>query len=440
MNSKLNVLRGEESKRVFDFRVVITNPNAVSQIETTKKELLNKLVQELIERGAESEEQFNQELEKINYYVNYEWQDLRELRGNALLNHYYKEYDIPTLFNAGFMDAAAVAEEIYQCDIVGGEPTIERLNPLKIRIFKSGYSNKVEDADMIVLEDYWSPGKIIDTYYDVLTQKDVEYIESIANNAGKASADSMDNIDDRAGFIPNPYIQGEDGEFSAEDLFPSEAEESSLLPYDVAGNVRVIKVFWKSRRKIKKVKSFDPETGEETINFYPETYVPNTDAGEEEFEEAFENSQQSKVKTLIIGDDLVNHERVENIIQLITLIKKYSNFNLVVLNEELSQKIDSCKNFDLEELEELKSFNGTLVYKLIDENNDELIASQTFANVAKVSNGNEVYVISKNEKVKRVLKIDENLHGTIAILKTKINEDIFNGYGYKQVKIEKVEA
>lgn len=56
MNSKLNVLRGEESKRVFDFRVVITNPNAVSQIETAKKELLTKLVQELIERGAESEE------------------------------------------------------------------------------------------------------------------------------------------------------------------------------------------------------------------------------------------------------------------------------------------------------------------------------------------------------------------------------------------------
>ena len=147
-----------------------------------------------------------------------------------------------------------------------------------------------------------------------------------------------------------------------------------------------------------------------------------------------------KIKTLIIGDDLVNHERVENIVKLLAIFKKYSDFNLVVLNEDLAKKIDSCKNFDLKELEELKSFNGTLVYKLIDENNDELIASQTFANVAKVSNGNEVYVILKNEKVKRVLKIDENLHGTIAILKTKINEDIFNGYGYKQVKIEKVEA
>lgn len=163
-------------------------------------------------------------------------------------------------------------------------------------------------------------------------------------------------------------------------------------------------------------------------------------AGEEEFEEAFENSLKAKVKTFIIGDDLINHERVENIIQLLALIKKYSDFNLVVLNEELAQKIDSCADFDLEELEELKSFNGTLVYKLIDEKNDELITSQTFANIAKVSNGNEVFIISKNEKIKRILKIDEDLQGTIAILKAKNSEEIFSGYKYKQVKIEKVEA
>ena len=37
MNSKLDVLRGEESKRVFDYRVIVTNPNAVSEIEENKK-------------------------------------------------------------------------------------------------------------------------------------------------------------------------------------------------------------------------------------------------------------------------------------------------------------------------------------------------------------------------------------------------------------------
>ena len=107
---------------------------------------------------------------------------MREVRANALLNHYSKELNFPFLFNQGFTDAMAVGEEIYQCDIVGGEPIIERLNPLKVRIFKSGYSNRIEDADMIVLEDYWSPGKIIDVYYDVLTKKDMEYIEKMPNH------------------------------------------------------------------------------------------------------------------------------------------------------------------------------------------------------------------------------------------------------------------
>jgi hypothetical protein len=41
-------------------------------------------------------------------------------------------------------------------------------------------------------------------------------------------------------------------------------------------------VYWKSRRKIKKVKSYDPETGEEQFNFYPETYYCKPELGEEE--------------------------------------------------------------------------------------------------------------------------------------------------------------
>lgn len=285
MNSKLNVLRGEESRRVFDYRVIVTNPNAISEIENNKKEELLKNLQELIANTSKSEEEFNQELEKLNDYYTYEWQDMREIRGNAILNHYVKEYNIPLLFNNGFMDAVTVGEEIYQCDIVGGEPIIERLNPLKVRIFKSGYSNKIEDADMIIIEDYWSPGKVIDTYYDVLSKKDIEYIENIPDHVGQASIDSMDNIDERFGYVNNHMVGEEistDGfYFDPFNLF-SDSISNSLLPYDLAGNIRVLKMYWKSRRRIKKVKSYDPETGEEIYNFYPETYVIDKDNGEEE--------------------------------------------------------------------------------------------------------------------------------------------------------------
>ena len=285
MNSKLNILRGEESKRVFDYRVVVTNPNAISEIENNKKEELFQRLKTLISNTSQSEEEFNQELEKLNDYYTYEWQDMREVRANALLNHYIKEYNIPFLFNTGFMDAMAVGEEMYQCDIVGGEPTIERLNPLKVRIFKSGYSNKIEDADMIIIEDYWSPGKVIDTYYDVLSKKDIEYIEKLPDHVGQAAVDSMDNIDERYGYVNNNMVGEEistDGfYFDPFNLF-SDSTSNSLLPYDLAGNLRVLRVYWKSRRRIKKVKSYDPETGEEVYNFYPETYIINKDAGEEE--------------------------------------------------------------------------------------------------------------------------------------------------------------
>lgn len=286
MNSKLNVLRGEESKRVFDFKVVVTNLNAISEIEDNKKNELLQRLQEMITDTSISEDEYNIKLEKLNDYYTYEWQDIKEVRANELLNHYIKEYDIPLIFNNGFMDAMTCGEEIYQCDIVGGEPVIERVNPLKIRIFKSGYSNKVEDADMIILEDYWSPGRVIDTYYDVLSPKDIKYIETMPDYIGQGAVDQMDNIDERYGFVNQNMIGDEitvrDGTyfFDPANLF-TEGIANSLLPYDLAGNLRVLRLYWKSKRKILKVKSYDPETGEEEWNFYPENYVVNKEAGEE---------------------------------------------------------------------------------------------------------------------------------------------------------------
>lgn len=318
INNKLRVLSGEESKRVFDFKVVVTNPNAITEIENNKKQELLQRLQEWVSNTAQSEEEANQELEKINDYYTYEWQDMREIRANALLNHYIKEYNIPLIFNQGFMDAMTVGEEIYQCDIVGGEPIIKKLNPLKIRIFKGGYSNRVEDADMIILEDYWSPAQVIDTFYDVLTKKDMEYIEKMPDHVGQAAVDSMDNIDERYGFVNNHMIGDE---ISTESFFwdPMGAYDgvnNSLLPYDMAGNLRVLRVYWKSRRRIKKVRSYDPQTGEEVFNFYPETYVIDKDAGEEEqifyINEAWEGTKIGTDIYVNMRPRIVQYNRLSN--------------------------------------------------------------------------------------------------------------------------------
>ena len=282
INSKIAVLLGEEYRRVFDYQAVITNPNAISEKENNKKQEIMARIQNAVMNESSSEEEFNAEMERMQEFSQYEYQDMREVRVNAVLKHYSKEYNMPLMFNKGFIDALAVSEEMYQCDIVGGEPTIERINPLKIHLFMSGYSNRVEDADMIILEDYWSPAKIIDNYYEELEDKDVKYLEELTSN-NLSDSDEMDNVDERRGLLNAHMIDDALYFTDKSELSPFTDNIDSLSsPFDSAGNVRVLRLYWKSKRKIRKVKSYDPQTGEEIYSFYPETYVIDKDRGEEE--------------------------------------------------------------------------------------------------------------------------------------------------------------
>ena len=290
INSKLNVLRGEEDNRLFDPRVVVTNPGAITLMEQEKNRQVNMALQQLIQDSSQSEEEFQEELNRLNNYFKYQYQDKREVDANYLLNHFIKELDIKEKFNMGFTDGYAVGEEAYQCDIVGGEPTFEKINPKEMRVLMSANSNRIEDADMIIIEGYRSPGKVIEAYYDSLTPKDIKAIEEGSGSMYSTPTDSMGNIDARVGnplrsnvmlsMVGGQWQAGERVMTSA-DLFEDDSL-STLTPYDLNGNVRVLKVYWKSRRKIKKIKSYDPETGEEEFNFYPETYHCDPMKGEEE--------------------------------------------------------------------------------------------------------------------------------------------------------------
>lgn len=292
INSKINTLRGEESAREFNWHLIVTNPFAVSQMDEQKKQALFAETQSLVEAQDIDQMQAEQQMQETDEYFNYKYVDFRELGANELLKHYAKEQNFKQIFNDGFVDACANNTEIYSCEIVGGEPVLTRLNPMKIRIFRSGYSNKVEDADVVVYEDYWSPGRIVDTFYDVLDAKDIKKLSNeLPDFGGGSPIGAAGNYNEAYPFISKSGFIGEEGILVDKnsgfgELFDEYATlgggiGSDLLPYDVNGNIRVIRVYWKSKRKIFKVKSYDPETGEEVFDFYPETYVANEAAGEE---------------------------------------------------------------------------------------------------------------------------------------------------------------
>lgn len=313
MNSKLRVLHGEESKRVFDYRVIVTNPTAITEMQELKRNQIVQKMQEMISSNSQSEEEMQAQMQQLEYWSNYTYKDFREMRANALLSHYSREQNFSAIFNSGFMDAMAVGEEIYQVGIVQGEPFLKKLNPRKVRIYQSGFSNKVEDADMIVIEDYWSPGKIVDTYCDILQPKDIDYIESYFAKKQGISRDG--EYDDTAGFINVDLV--DTNKATIADLFgESEYSIENEMPYDFYGNIRVCQVYWKTYRKIQKVKSYDIITGDEVYTLHTEDYIPNVEAGEEStpmwINEAWQGVKIGDSLYLNIGPCPVQFNRVSN--------------------------------------------------------------------------------------------------------------------------------
>lgn len=165
-------------------------------------------------------------------------------------------------------------------------------------------------------------------------------------------------------------------------------------------------------------------------------------AGEEEFEEAFEKAQTKENKLLIVGRDIYSHARVKNIIKLLAVLNKYSDLTVISLDERIQNLLDYEKLEEIEEVEDLHSYNGTVLYRVYgEEKTDVLVGSESFARIAKVTNDDDILINCGTEKFQRKFVVDNNLYGTIALCAMNDEDEslLSKGYRYKQVKIEKVE-
>lgn len=312
INDTLNVLIGEEAERRYEFQIRVSNPDAISDKERQITERLRTNLVEYIKNTSESEDVYLKRVEELANYFKYEYQDLREIRANYLVNHYIKELDFKLKWNQGFKDVLIAGEELYQIDIQGGDLTFDKLNTKHTHVLFNGRSSRVEDADMILLHDYWSPGKIIDVFYDQLKPSDVEKIE---NYSFSHEDDEMYNEDERKFY---GLVDLEDSDNVIDSL------TTLIDPFsnwygdytDENGNIRVLRVYWKSKRKIQRVKSYDPNTGEELYNFHTEDYVVNSMLGEESeiywINEAWEGTKIGKDIYINMRPRPVQYNRMSN--------------------------------------------------------------------------------------------------------------------------------
>ena len=277
MVPKIDLLVGEEIKRRFDWKVIVTNQDAISRKEEDKKAVLFQRLSEYLQSNYK-EEELNAKLKELEDHMKYDWQDIREKMANQILRHYWAEQEFQNKFVTGFKDALIMAEEIYQVDIVHSEPTLDKLNPLKVHSIRAGNSDRIEDSSIIILEDHWSPGKIVDYFHDQLKPEDIDYIMDYTTTK---SGGSYSDDDQNHTLLRDGLSLGDDSSMGA--LFNIAEINGHYFSSDFTdenGNIRVFRVYWKSLKKIKKVKYYT-EFGEEESKIMSEEYIPNKDMGEE---------------------------------------------------------------------------------------------------------------------------------------------------------------
>jgi len=342
MVPKIDLLVGEEIKRRFDWSCIVTNPDAITMKEEDKKKFLFEKLSEMYSAGYQDKE-LEQKLKDLEKYMKYNWQDLREKMANQILKHYTQEQRFDKTFSEGFKDALIFGEEIYQCDIVNDEPVMFKLNSLKVHSVKSGNSDKIEDSSIIIIQDHWSPNKIIDVYHDELKPEDIDYIMEYSTTSSKGSYSDDQNNHVLLRDALNTGVEGMyDTIFNLAEL---NGHFFGSNYTDDTGNIRVFKLFWKSIKMIKQVKYYD-EMGEEQYKIASEEYIADKDRGEE-IKTMWVNEFWEGVK---IGKDIYLNIRPRKIQYNKIYNPSYCHAGIIgqIYNTNQSKAVslvDRCKNY-----------------------------------------------------------------------------------------------
>lgn len=252
---RIQALTGEEYKRRFYWKVKVENEDAISKREEEEKKLIMQFLQTKILTEAKQEglkdDELQKEYQKLNHYLNYEWQDMREMSATRILNYYTKYLKTIEVFNKGFQDAMCYGEEIYAVDEFNNEPKIRKCDPRTTWFLLTSQSHQIDDCDTIVEEYYLPIGTVIDQYYDELTPAQIDDLES------KRQSVTLNYS------FPNAQLTST---FSSEGDGMNAHELSRLDGngiFDYRGGIRIVHCRWKSLKKVGTLSFFDEQGNEQ---------------------------------------------------------------------------------------------------------------------------------------------------------------------------------
>ena len=269
--TKLDVLKGEEISRPFNWFLRAANDHVVIiKEEKETKDLENYLAMQF-ENPNFSETQMKKDLQNMKKYYNYDYQDEREEMGTRLLQHIWKTQRVPYITTDAFYDIVTVAEEMYACDVLHGEPVNRKVKPRNLSVFGNGESNYIDNS-LIIVEDSWvSNASLIDMFFDEFDEDQVKMLDE-----GKFSNRMGQDI-----MFSGPVdLNAEYALSYGTQLVPITSKDAFYFGggFDDQGNVRLSRVCWQSKLKVGYLTYYDD--GEEMHDYVSEDYKPNKLYGE----------------------------------------------------------------------------------------------------------------------------------------------------------------
>jgi len=248
-NSNLNLLFGEERKRLFNPIAYVVNSDSINTDQDIISDKFRELLKEQLFSEQLTEEQAKKEIMNLDKWKKYTYQDQYERMSNQIIQYFLNTTEIREHWSKNFEDLLIQGEEIASIDILGGELVFERLNPLNVYTFRSGDSYRIEDSDWIVISRFLPIGQVIDGYHDYLSKPNRDYLEEIYMSRTSSSS-----------LFPDGQLRSETWDIN-KTLEMMGADGNSYLGtdkllvthnrnYDEQGNVRVTRVLWKGQRKI----------------------------------------------------------------------------------------------------------------------------------------------------------------------------------------------
>ena len=251
----VDLLLGEKSQRPSNYQVTVSNPDAVSRMEEEKqKQVLANLEQmfinELNRMGFDTgmEDGEAQTPEQVAKYVETSYQDSRAIVGQQVLNYLRDFLDIPDKLQQAFFDWLVSGYVYTYKGVCMDDVEYEVVSPLDIDFSKSPGVEFVEDGDWVVRRQLMSSNAVLDSFYDLLSDKQVDQLESPHRN--------------RSGSFSIPFLQRVEENFGDDERY-----------------VEVMHVCWKSFAKIG-VLTYVDEFGVAQELMVDDSYKMDKEAGE----------------------------------------------------------------------------------------------------------------------------------------------------------------